>query len=330
MPTIFDVAKKASVSVMTVSRVLNNPKIVSKKTINKVHMVMDNLGYQPSQIARSMVKKKTNTIGVIMPDIKNTFFNNWFRFIEDYASSHNYNLLLCNTDEEPTKELKYVKLFQSQRVDGVLITPCSRESIEYLLRTKMNFVSVDRLFEDMKTDCVTTNHYNGAFKGADYLIKLGHNNIAVLHGSGFLYPDLQRQNGFKDSMKQNKINLNSDLMINCEFDELLAYSKVKEILKSKIKPSAIFSFNSLMMIGAIKAIRELKLRIPADISLLCFDEIPGHEIFEPKITFVKQSIEKLGNRSIKMLIDKIKKPSSKFSKILLEPELVIGKSCRKV
>jgi LacI family transcriptional regulator len=85
-----------------------------------------------------------------------------------------------------------------------------------------------------------------------------------------------------------------------------------------------------MMIGAIKAIRELKLRIPADISLLCFDEIPGHEIFEPKITFVKQSIEKLGNRSIKMLIDKIKKPSSKFSKILLEPELVIGKSCRKV
>ncbi|MDP3446146.1 MAG: LacI family DNA-binding transcriptional regulator, partial [Ignavibacteria bacterium] len=158
MPTIFDVAKKASVSVMTVSRVLNNPKIVSKKTINKVHMVMDNLGYQPSQIARSMVKKKTNTIGVIMPDIKNTFFNNWFRFIEDYASSHNYNLLLCNTDEEPTKELKYVKLFQSQRVDGVLITPCSRESIEYLLRTKMNFVSVDRLFEDMKTDCVTTNH----------------------------------------------------------------------------------------------------------------------------------------------------------------------------
>jgi LacI family transcriptional regulator len=330
MPTIVDIAKRANVSVMTVSRVLNNPEIVSDKTIKKIHKIMDNLGYQPSQIARSLVKKRTNTIGVIMPDIKNTFFNNLFRHIEDYASSHDFNLLLCNTDEEPEKEMKYIKLLQSQRVDGILIIPCSSSSIKYLIKSGIKFISVDRVHHNFNTDFIATDHYLGAYEATEHLIKLGHTKIAVLKGSGVLFPDIERFRGFLNAMKRYKFPVAKDLILNCEFDEALAYNAVKELHSRKEKPTAIFAFNSLMMIGAIKTLQALNKKIPGDVSLICFDEIPGYDIFEPKITCITQPVEELGNLAIKHLIDKIKHPKNSRKKILLKPRLIVGQSCKQI
>lgn len=330
MPTIFDIAKKAEVSVMTVSRVLNNPEIVSKKTYNAIHKIMDDLGYQPSHIARSLAKKRTNTIGVIMPDIKNTFFNNLFRLIEDYASSHNFHLLLCNTDEEPDKEMKYVKLFQSQRVDGILISPCSKTSIEYLIKSGMKFISVDRIFEELKTDFVSTDHYLGAFEATEYLIKLGHKNIAVLRGNGLLDPDNKRFAGFSDAMTKHKVKIDLKLILNCEFDESLASESVKKLLHKGTKPTAILAFNSLMMAGAIQSIISNKKKIPNDISLICFDKIPGYDIFQPRITCINQPVEQIGIESIKALIEKIKRPNSRRTKMLFKPKLIIGDSCKNI
>ncbi|MDR3628136.1 MAG: LacI family DNA-binding transcriptional regulator, partial [Ignavibacteriaceae bacterium] len=232
MSTIFDIAKRANVSVMTVSRVFNNPDIVSDKTIQKVHKIMDDMGYHPSRIARSLKKKQTNTIGVIMPDIKNTFFNNWFRYVEDFASSHNYNLLLCNTDEEPAKELKYIKLLHSQRVDGILIVPHSQKSIEYLQKTGIPFISVDRIFKEPDTDYVTTDHYYGAFNAVEYLIRLGHKRIAILKGPGIIYPDIQRYSGSTDALKHHGIKPDPSLILNCEFDEAKAYKSVIQLFRS--------------------------------------------------------------------------------------------------
>lgn len=222
MATIFDVAAKAKVSVITVSRLLNNPDIVSAKTAEKIFKVMENLNYQPSEIARSLVKKKTNTIGVILPDVKNTFFNSWFRHVEDYASAHKYNLLLCNTDEEPVKELKYIKLFQAQRVDGVIIVPCSQKSVEYLAKSNLNFVLVDRVFEGIKADYVITDHFAGAYEATEYLIKLGHRKIAVLRGAGELYPDVERFRGYSAALKKHHIKIDHELILNCQFDESCA------------------------------------------------------------------------------------------------------------
>lgn len=328
MPTIFDIAREARVSVMTVSRVLNNPGIVSNKTIEKVHKVMDKLGYQPSQIARSLAKKSTNTIGIILPDIKNTFFNNLFRLIEDYASSHSYNLLLCNTDEESAKEMKYVKLLLSQRVDGILIVPSSSASIEYLLRSNIKFVSIDRVYHESETDFVVTDHYLGAYQATEYLIKLGHKKIAVLKGAGVLYPDIERYRGFVDAMKKYKLTIDPKYILNCEFDEIKACGVINDLLVHRDKPSAIFAFNSLMMAGTIKSLRTRNKNIPADLSLICFDEIAGYDIFEPRITCIIQPIEDLGNLAIKHLIDKIKHSKSPKKSIWLKPKLVLGNSCK--
>lgn len=331
MATIFDVAEKAKVSVITVSRLLNNPEIVSEKTAEKIKLAMEELHYQPSQIARSLVKKRTNTIGVIMSDIKNTFFNSWFRIIEDYSSSHGFNTVLCNTDENPSKEMKYLKLLQSQRVDGIIIVPCSEKSVDYLLKSQIHFILVDRVLKPQKVNYVSTDHYTGAYEATEYLIKLGHVKIAILKGTGILYPDIERFSGFVDAMKKHGLKVDKNLVINCEFNEKKGYEATKKILGLKSKPTVVFSFNSKMMNGCIMAIQELGLSIPDDISLLSFDQIAGYEIFKPTITCIKQPIQSLGEYSITYLIERIKKSrSSKRIKRILKPQLVIGKSCKKI
>jgi LacI family transcriptional regulator len=328
MVTIFDIAKKAKVSVVTVSRLLNNPGIVSSRTSAKIYGIMEELNYQPSQIARSMVSKRTNTIGVIMPDIKNTLFNNWFRFIEDYATSHGFNLLLCNTDEDAVKELNYIRLLQSQRVDGIIIAPGNKESVEYLLKSNMRFVLFDRLYEFSKINYVTTDHYQGAFDATEYLVKLGHKKIAVLRGSGALYPDTQRYSGFEDAMKKHKLKIYPELILNCNFTEEIACKKAPDLFKHPDKPTAVFSFNSLMTTGIIKAFQRMEISVPENISLLSFDEIPGQEIFKPKITHINQPVNSLGEETISALINMIKHPDKKKrTKISLKPRLVIGDSC---
>jgi LacI family transcriptional regulator len=329
MITIFDIAKKAKVSVVTVSRLLNNPGIVSSRTAAKIYRIMEELNYQPSQIARSMVSKRTNTIGVIMPDIKNTLFNNWFRFIEDYATSHGFNLVLCNTDEDAVKELNYIRLLQSQRVDGIIIAPGNKESVEYLMKSKMRFVLFDRLYESAKNNYVTTDHYQGAFDATEYLVKLGHKKIAVLRGSGSLYPDTERYSGFEDAMKKHKLKIFPQLILNCDFTEETACKKAPDLFKHPDKPTAVFSFNSLMTTGIIKAFQRMEISIPENISLLSFDEIPGQEIFKPTITHVNQPVNSLGEETIIALINMIKHPEKKKrTKISLKPRLVIGDSCK--
>ena len=293
MMTIRDVAKKAQVSVMTVSRMMNDPEKVSTKTIQKIRQTMDQLGYHPNYIARSLVRKKTNTIGIVMPDIKNTFFNNWFRCIEDYARSFNYNLLLCNTDENSEYEMNQIHLLLSQRVDGIIIVPHNQTSVVYLKKSRVPFVLVDRVFAERGTDCITTDHYAGAFAATEYLISLGHKHIGILKGPGVLYPDVERYRGFCDSMKKHHLKSELSHIRNCEFQEGKSYDAVMEMLRSEDPPTALFSFNSLMTIGAINAMNALMLSIPQDLSIVSFDEIPGQIIFRPKITYVFQPIEEL-------------------------------------
>ncbi|MGE5845275.1 MAG: LacI family DNA-binding transcriptional regulator, partial [Ignavibacteria bacterium] len=246
MTTILDVAKKAKVSVVTVSRLLNNPEIVSSRTANKIFNVMEELNYQPSQAARYLVQKRTNTIAVIMPDIKNTFFNSWFRFIEEYSSERDFNLVLCNTDEDPVKEMKYVKLIHSQRVDGAIIAPTSKSSVEYLLKSKVRFILFDRVFKEFNTNFVSTDHYKGSYDATEYLIRLGHKKIAVLKGNGTLYPDIERFAGFKNAMKKYNITIDPDFILNCEFNEDKALLAAKLLLQRTEKPTVIFPFNGLM------------------------------------------------------------------------------------
>ncbi len=331
MATIHDVARRAGVSVMTVSRVLNKPEKVSGKTADRVRGVMEELGYQPSQVARSLVKRRTNTIGIVMPDIKNTFFNGWFRSVEDYARRSGYTPMLCNTDENSDDEMRLVRTFLAHRADGILIVPHSRDSVEYLLRAKVNTVLVDRVYDEIDIDFVTTDHYEGAVRLTKYLLENGHRKIGVLKGAGVLYPDRERYRGFRAAMIDGGVEINENFVCNCEFKEPNAFEAVARLLQTADPPTAIFSFNSLMTIGAIKAIRSVGLKIPDNISLVGYDEIPGNDIIKPGITHILQPIEKLGRDATEILIGKIENPGSKEKRrVFLKPDLIVRESCRPI
>ncbi len=310
---------------------MNSPGVVSDKTIVDVRRAMEDLGYQPSHVARSLVTKKTNTIGIVMPDIKNTFFNSWFRALEEYAGQSGYTTFLCNADEDPTKEMKFVRLLQAHRVDGVLIVPRSVEAVKYLVKNKTVTVLVDRMYHDVGTDVVSTDHYDGARRITEYLIGMGHERIGVLTGPDFMFPSAERYRGFCDAMKGSEIRIVPQFVKNCEFKEKRAYDAVDELLTGGSFPTAFFAFNSLTAIGAIKAINSHGLKIPDDISLVCYDEIPGNDIFNPKITHVRQPIVELGHRATRLLIDRIENPNrDETAKIFLKPELIMGESCMKL
>jgi LacI family transcriptional regulator len=266
-----------------------------------------------------------------MPDIKNTFFNSWFRGVEEYARSFNYTLLLCNTDENIEHEMSHVRLLHSHRVDGIMIVAHSHESVAYLKKSKMPFILVDRVYTEVESDFVTTDHYSGAFEAVEYLVSLGHKKIGLLKGPGVLYPDVERYRGFSDVMKKHRL-INSQLYVrNCEFQEAPAFDAVGELLENEDRPTAIFSFNSLMTIGAVKAVQSKKLIIPDHISLIGYDEIPGQTIFKPAMTYVLQPIEELGRNATKILLEKIMHPRDKKKhRVFLKPKLVVGDSCRKI
>ena len=206
-----------------------------------------------------------------------------------------------------------------------------KKSVEYLIKSKINFILTDRLYKDLKSNFVTNDHYQGAYEATEYLIKLGHKKIAVLKGPGILFPDVERYAGYKDAMDKHKIKIDESLILDTQFKEDLAAVATKELMARKDKPTAIFPFNSLTTIGAIKSILDRGFKIPDDVSLLSYDEIAGYEIFRPKITHISQPVSLLGRDSMLALIEMIKNPNSnKRTKIYLKPKLVIGDSCKKI
>ncbi|HLP16088.1 MAG TPA: LacI family DNA-binding transcriptional regulator, partial [Bacteroidota bacterium] len=305
MATIFDVAQEAGVSVVTVSRLMNNPKIVSVRTAEKVQAAIESLHYQPSQIARSLMGKRTNTIGVIVPNITDPFFNRWYRYLEEFASARSINLLMCNTDDDLKKEINYVKLLHSQRVDGIIIAPYSRKPVEYLLKIHMKFILFDRIMEDINANFVTTDHYQGGVEAIEYLTALGHTKIVLLKGGGVILADTDRHKAYVDVLRAHRIPYDPRLVADCGFQEEEAYRVVYELMSGPDAPTAIFAISAGMAQGAIRAIQELNLSIPGDVSVICFDELPGQRIFRPAITHVTQPVKELAERVMEGLLAKI-------------------------
>ncbi|HLP16095.1 MAG TPA: LacI family DNA-binding transcriptional regulator [Bacteroidota bacterium] len=331
MVTIFDVAREAGVSVVTVSRLMNSPQIVSSRTADKIFAVMERLNYQPSQLARSLVGKRTNMIGVIVPDIRNSFFNSWFRRIEEFATARSINLLLCNTDESAAKELQCIKLLQSQRVDGVVIAPHSRNSVDYLMTITMRFMLFDRYFNDIDTNVVASDHYHGAFKATEHLIRLGHRRIAIIKGPGILSVDRDRFSGYEEAMRKHRIAIETDFVRSVGLTEHEACTATIEMMKKKVRPTAIFSVTGVMAEGVIKGARMMNVSIPDDLSLVSFDAISGQDLVRPTITHVVQPVKQLGKevmvRLLKMINDN---KHSAPRRVIVKPKLVVGDSCRRL
>jgi len=326
--TIYDVAKIAGVSPSTISRVMNTPEIVAEDTRQKVMNAVKELAYIPNMMAASMPRRKTNYIGLIIPDIINTFFSNLIRGIQDICEEHGYNVLVVNSDDNQEKEARYLKLLYSRRVDGVILTVAGYREKEFpeeelSLLKKMNIVLIDREINGLNAPIIKVNNFTGAYSAVKYLLTMGHRKIMYLAGIEGTKTNRERRKGYLSALKEAHINWKKELMANFRLDT--AYQKIihhwPKLKNSDKLPTAIFAANDLMAIGALKAFAQLKIRVPEDISIIGFDNIPFSDCTCPPLTTIAQPTYLMGQKAVETLLKVIDKKKIKKS-VEFETELI--------
>lgn len=332
--TLNDIAQRAGVSASTVSRVLNGnfeKYRISLKTKQLVVKAAKELQYHPNDLARSLRLKKTQTIGLVVPDISNPFFAYITHTVQNCVYISGYSLIVCITNEDLETEIRQIELLRRKGVDGYIIMPVGikNEHIEELIKLNIPLVILDRSLEGLETNSVVVDNYKGAFQATEYLIKSGHKRIAIIQGLQNTYTNNERLRGYLDAISFYGIPKNDRYIVGNDFRKENGYIETKLLLTFEKPPTAIFATSDLITLGALQAIDEENCKIPDDISLVAFDDIDFAPYLVVPLTLVKQPRELMGEVAVKLLIEDIKhKGKSEKKKIVLNPELVIRKSVK--
>lgn len=330
MVTIKEVAKRAGVSTSTVSRTLSGNIFVNKDTKKKVIKAVNELGYSPNVLAKGLKEGKTNTIGLIIPNIKNPIFPAIVKGVEETARKNGFIIILCNTDENIDNEKEIINTLEKRWVDGFIFATASSDlnHICKIKEDKFPLVLLVRSGED-KFDSVVTNNFEASYKAVRYLIQRGHKKIAIINGDINLSLYRERYEGYKKALLDSGLEIPSEMSFCCSFENKECYIKTTDLLKSNIIPDAIFATNDLRAIEAIRAIKDLGLKVPEDISVLGFDNIQISSFIDPTLTTVSQPFYKMGEVAVKKLIKIISyKRNRKPKKDVIKSELVIRNSTR--
>lgn len=329
MSTIADVAKLAGVSTMTVSRVINNSGYTSQETRERVEKAIQELGYIPNSLARSLRYKRTRTIGLILTDITNPFFTTLARGVEDAASEHGFSVIFCNTDESSEKEGSYVNILTQKQVDGLLLVPTagSAESIELFENRGLPFVLLDRRVPGAEVDVVRSDSEQGAYELVNYLLSIGHQRIAALGGSLEITSSTDRIEGYHRAMEEANLKHETFRTYFSSYSIEGGYQACKKALSVAPRPTALFAANNFVAVGALRALHEVGLRVPADMSLVAFDDLPAMVGLEPFLTIIEQSAYEMGRRGTQLLLERLDGGGSHESQeILLPTQLIIRRS----
>lgn len=334
--TIHDIARKAGISVSTVSRVLNHKTAnyrISKETEALVLKAAKELNYQPNQLARGLRLKKTQTIGLVAPDLSNPFFAYVIKSVQTVAHGLGYSLVVCDTDESLAREIEHLNLLRSKGVDGLIIMPVGQTSrhIDPLLEEGLPMVLLDRCFDGLNTDAVMVDNHKGAFEATEHLIRYGHSRIAIIKGLDDTFTNNGRVQGYKDALAKHGLPLDGSLIVGRDFGRENGYIETKLLLKMTPPPTAIFAASDLITLGALQAIFEAGWRIPEDISLVAFDDMDFAPFVMSPLTAVAQPKEVMGEIAVKLLVQQIKeKGSHEANRIVLKPRLIVRDSVRLV
>ncbi len=330
--TIIDVAREAGVSYGTVSRVINDSPNVKPETRSKVKEVITRMGFVGNRNARSLVSGRSNVIGLLIPDLGTAYIGEIIRGIDFELETAKYNLMLYTTHRRETKEAGYISSLIQSGVDGViLILP--RNPANYLDRLRaLNFpyVLVDHQGIDEQGPAVGATNFQGALDATEYLISLGHTNIAFITGSMDLGCAQERLAGYKSALEKHNIPVNQDWIIEGDFEQSAGYVGAKVLISQQNKPTAIFASNDMMAFGVMNAVRDMGLKIPNDISIIGFDDIFQSSQTMPGLTTVQQPLEQMGRKATKMLVEMMSEGEITSGKIELPTHLVIRDSCRKI
>lgn len=333
--TIKDVAAAAGVSPSTVSRVLNNTATISKETRKRVMDAVEMLGFSPNVMASSLSRKKSSIIGVIIPDICNTFFSRIYYAASEVAQQHNYRLILCNTDDQMELEADALRDMMSYMVGGIIMTPMSEgaKDNEALIRTVQDsgipIVFVDREMKNIRCDGVFVNNIQSSYEMTKLLIAKGHKDIAIIAGPQDTIPGRERMQGYLMAMDDAGLTVDLQYKIIADFRDKMSYEATKKLMSMKKRPTAIFSCNNLMTVGCLRALKELKLQVPEDVALVGFDDVELLDILGYPLTVVSRPTSEMGSIAMRMLLERIRDGEGRaYQRVMLQSYLKIAGSER--
>lgn len=330
MANMKEIARMAGVSLGTVSHVLNDSAGVRQTLRDRVLEAVQAAGYQPSQLARGLRRVKTNMIGMIIPDITNPFFPAVVRGAEDVAFSNGYRLILCNTDNDHSKELVHLNELRTYLPAGLIVIPSNFSDLtaqaESYRRAGTGVVCVDRLPKNWSGDTVTANNEEGAYNATCCLLKLGHTKLATITGPLHLTNAKERLSGFKRAMREARLHLAPEYVQETTFDKQGGYAKTLILMRLIPRPTAIFAGNDMIAFGSLLAVREAGLRCPEDISLMGFDDLDLAETSNPSLSSVSQSGYQLGTAAARILLDRLDGDKGPAKHLVLETALKIRNS----
>ena len=335
--TVREIADKAGVALGTVSRVLNNQASryrIKEETVTKVIHSAKALQYDPVLLSADFRISKSNSIGLIVPDISNPFYASMIQRVEIESRKNGYFMMLCDSLRDITREKENIKLLLNRRVDGLIIATMGTDSshIDRIIEKGSKVVLVDRYFTNMKCPYVVSDNYTGAFDAVNWLIEQGHQSIGCIQGVHHTSVNNERLKGYSDALKSYSLAVDESLVVGNAFTESNGYVNTKILLNRKKKPTAIFAFNNLISVGTLSAILEDGMMIPDDISLITFDDYqPYMGVIDPPLTVICQQTEEIGHIALKLLLDQIESNGQlDISNVILPTRFIKRKSVKNI
>ncbi len=330
--TLREIANRAGVSIITVSRALNNRPDVSKATRERVAAIAAELNYVPNVHARALASGNSKTLGLIVADNANPYYARIIRGVEETAREHGYGVLLCNTDEQPKLELAAHQLLREKGVDGVLITSVQSgvAPLQDLEQDGIPFVLLNRYVPEMETDCVLNDNFQGAYDVTSVLCRLGHKRIAHLTGSEKISSVRDRTAGYRKALEDHGAVFDPALVVRCDLKFESGDGCIRDLLASADpKVTAVFAYSDMLAISVLKAARELGLRVPEELALVGYDDVEFAAFIDPPLTTVAQQAYSIGRQGAEILLRKVTLPEEETwttQHVVLKPELQLRSS----
>lgn len=306
--TIKDVAKKAGVSISTVSRVINNSKPVTDEIKRKVLDVIEETGYVPNPLARSLVTKKSQLIGVVVPEVSDSFVNEILNGIEEIARMYNYDILLSNTYSDKNEEMRSINLLRAKQIEGMVMISWNleKEQIDFIENCGIPTTYISKTARDYDIPTVSVNNQKATYDMTKHLISQGHKKIAfIMTSAGDTRLEKERLDGYKSALEENGIEFDEKLVRHGGVDYNNGYESAKDILENGIVPDAMFVTGDEAAVGAMNAVFDKGYSVPNDISVAGFNDVKIAKMYRPKLTTVHQPLYDMGAVAIRMVIKMI-------------------------
>jgi LacI family transcriptional regulator len=332
MATIREVAERAQVSVATVSHVINRTRFVDPETQERVRLAIKTLGYRPNLLARSLRRRETRTIGLLVPDNANPFFGEFARVIEDAGFAEGYSVILCNSDRSETKEETYIDVLLAKQVDGIIfISSTDRlDILQHVLDAGVPVVVVDRDPADFSVNQVLVANEQGGYLAGQHLVELGHRRVGCIGGPSARNPSGQRVTGFERALREAGLALPPAAVVQGDFRYGGGEAGMQALLERDLGLTAVFATNDLMAIGALITLRRAGLRVPDDVSVIGFDNILQASTMIPPLTTIEQPVNALGQATVQLLLDQILKRTTSPACLTIPTRLVERESCARL